>query len=125
MATANVCTQCGNISKPKLGVKGNGLIEIILWLFFIVPGIIYSIWRRSGQKNVCEKCKSDQVIPVDTPRAKKILEESGISQESYLEDIKKDEIEKQRVAGRDSKIAWTILVVVIVFTFIGLLAASS
>ena len=121
MATASVCTQCGNISQPKLGVKGNGLIEIILWLFFIVPGIIYSIWRRSGQKNVCVKCKSDQVIPIDTPRAKKILEESGVSQEAYLEDIKKDEDEKKRVTARDSKVMWIILITVVVLTFIGLL----
>ncbi len=114
MATTYVCTQCGNINTPKLGAKGNGLIEIILWLFFLVPGLIYSIWRRSGQKNVCSKCKSDQVIPVDAPRAKKILEEIGVSQEPYLEEIKKGEVEKKRLADRESKIMWWILIAFII-----------
>lgn len=57
------CNSCGHkTSEPKM--KGNGWIEIILWLCYILPGLIYSIWRRSGIKNICHKCGKDTLIPV-------------------------------------------------------------
>lgn len=124
MATPFICTQCGNIDKQKLGVKGSGLIEILLWLFVFPIGIIYSLWRRSGRKNVCSKCKSDQVIPVDSPRAKKILEETGTSQEAYFEDVKAQEVAKQEKVQKESKMMWIILIVVMVVTFLSLLAST-
>ena len=47
---------------PEVGARGNGWIELVLYLFALVPGIIYSIWRRSGDKRVCPKCRSSSVI---------------------------------------------------------------
>jgi hypothetical protein len=44
-------------------MKGNGWIELILWLCYIVPGLIYSIWRRSGEPSVCPTCKSETLKP--------------------------------------------------------------
>ena len=113
MATPSICTQCGNINKQKLGVKGSGLIELLLWLFVFPIGIIYSIWRRSGRKNICTVCKSDQVIPMDSPRAKKILEDSGSSQEAYEEEAKKQEAIKQEKLKKESKQVWIVLAILI------------
>ncbi|MDD2839021.1 MAG: YqaE/Pmp3 family membrane protein [Sulfuricurvum sp.] len=56
------CTSCKNFTSIALK-KGNGWIELILYLFYLIPGIIYSIWRRSGEPNVCPICKSDTLIP--------------------------------------------------------------
>ena len=41
-----LCFKCGTKSKPKIYTKGNIDIEIVLWLFLIIPGWIYSIWRH-------------------------------------------------------------------------------
>ncbi|MEI6480302.1 MAG: hypothetical protein WCO12_02155 [bacterium] len=79
-----VCTQCGYVGKPKGAIKGNGFIEIILWLFLIIPGVIYSIWRSSSRYKICPKCKSSNLIPTDSPRAKTIMAESTITAEEVI-----------------------------------------
>lgn len=59
------CTACHSYStfaKPK----GNKWIELVLYLFYIIPGIIYSIWRRSGNTKVCPKCGSNSIITSDS-----------------------------------------------------------
>ena len=56
------CNSCSNYSATARK-KGSGWIELVLYLFYIVPGIIYSIWRRSGPPNVCPTCKSATLIP--------------------------------------------------------------
>lgn len=50
------CNPCGSrFNEPKM--RGNGWIELILYVFaFIVGGVIYSIWRRSGQNKECPQC---------------------------------------------------------------------
>lgn len=68
------CTTCGATSTGNLDNKGSLLIEIVLWLCFLIPGLIYSIWRRSGRKNACEQCGATTLIPPDSPVAKKMRE---------------------------------------------------
>lgn len=51
------CPSCGHISKPILRQPGSGNVEIVLWLLFLVPGMIYTGWRSSAEKlKVCPKC---------------------------------------------------------------------
>lgn len=78
-----VCTQCGYVGKPKGAIKGNGAIELILWLF-ILPGLIYSIWRSSSRHKVCPQCKSPTLIPINSPRAKKVMLENGMTDQEIL-----------------------------------------
>jgi len=74
MAKEWVCTSCGYKGKQKQQVKGSCLIELVLWLTFIVPGIIYTLWRlTSGKVQVCPKCGAQGMIPADSPMAQKIL----------------------------------------------------
>lgn len=68
MAREIVCTECGYIGKAKKVMKGSIFIEIILWLTFIVPGLIYSFWRLSNNVETCPKCHRETVIPTDTPK---------------------------------------------------------
>jgi len=75
MANEMVCTNCGFKGKPKLMTKGSILIEIVLWLFFIVPGLIYSIWRHTSRFKGCPKCEAINMIPVDSPVAQRLLNE--------------------------------------------------
>ena len=53
------CPNCGYFGKKtKTIVKGSGCLEIFLWLFFIIPGIIYTIIRSlSVTKKVCPECE--------------------------------------------------------------------
>ena len=68
------CTACGSVFKtPKTVTRGSIIIEIILWLCFLVPGLIYSIWRMTTRYKACPNCKSLTVIPADSPIAKKAL----------------------------------------------------
>lgn len=82
-----ICTSCGHVGSPKTAVKGNLAIEIILWFFFIIPGLIYTIWRQGSYYKACPICKKDTLIPVETPNGKRLLEQSGRS----IEDFKAEE----------------------------------
>lgn len=70
-----ICTLCGYSGEVGQKNKGNGLIELILWFFFLVPGFIYSIWRRADKKSICPKCKGTVMIPIDTPKGQKLASE--------------------------------------------------
>ena len=70
-----VCATCHAVAKPKLHTKGSLLIELILWLLLIVPGLLYSLWRHNSRQKVCPECGSTELLPPQSPRAKKILAE--------------------------------------------------
>lgn len=74
MAQLSICTTCGNQGKPATRTKGNIFFEIILWLFFIIPGLLYSIWRLTTKEKVCPKCKNPTMIPLDSPQGQKLAE---------------------------------------------------
>ena len=67
------CPNCGSVAKPKRRTKGSFLIEFLLWLCFLVPGLIYSIWRLTTRAEVCGICGNPGVIPEDSPRAREAL----------------------------------------------------
>lgn len=71
-APSHVCPNCRSAIFPVERREGNGVVEVLLWLFFLVPGIIYSIWRASSRKIVCPICAAPNPIPVGTPAAEAI-----------------------------------------------------
>ena len=58
------CMNCKAYS-PFARNKGSGWIELILWLCYIVPGVIYSIWRRTGNNKLCPVCKQATLITAE------------------------------------------------------------
>lgn len=76
MAKQYVCTSCGFVGLPKRTAKGSLGIEIILWLCFLVPGLIYSMWRLASYHNACPECKNVSMIPADSPKGRKLVEEN-------------------------------------------------
>lgn len=68
-----VCTTCGYVGNPQRITKGSTLIELILWLCFLIPGLIYSLWRLSSKYDACPKCKGVSMIPVDSPIGQKTI----------------------------------------------------
>lgn len=60
------CKLCGFKGKTKTKTKGSFLIELILWIFFILPGVLYSLWRLTTREKVCSHCgHSTHLVPVD------------------------------------------------------------
>ena len=39
---------------------------------YIIPGLIYSIWRRSKKSTVCKACGSNNTVPLGTPAGKRL-----------------------------------------------------
>jgi hypothetical protein len=70
-----ICGNCGSMGKAKRAVKGSFWIELLLWLCFILPGLIYSIWRLTSRHSACQECGSSELVPVDSPRGKKLIAE--------------------------------------------------
>jgi len=68
-----ICTTCGFVGKPIRKLQGSGLVELLLWLFFLIPGLIYSAWRGSGGVNSCPSCGNRTMIPLDSPMGQKFL----------------------------------------------------
>lgn len=68
-----LCLRCHAVDTPKRDIRGSLLIEIVLWLCFILPGLIYSIWRTSSSNKVCRNCGSKEMIPIDSPRAREVI----------------------------------------------------
>jgi hypothetical protein len=57
------CPNCGHIGQPVLRTKGSFGLEICLWLLFIIPGLIYSIWRLTSKEKGCPDCGFAHLIP--------------------------------------------------------------
>ena len=70
------CPNCGTVAVPKRQMKGSFIIELLLWCFFLLPGLIYSIWRLATKCNACPACGFENVVPLDSPVARAALARS-------------------------------------------------
>ena len=68
-----ICPACGTRGEPAIRTRGHLLIEIILWLCIIVPGLIYSIWRASTRYGACPACGQAGMIQVKSPRGQLLV----------------------------------------------------
>lgn len=71
-----ICKSCHYTGRPKLFVPGSAIAEIILWLFMVLPGVLYTIWRRSSTKWVCPDCGSADIFLMSSRIGKRLIEES-------------------------------------------------
>lgn len=70
----SICPNCGSVTSPETKYRGNFAIELILWLCFLIPGLIYTIWRATSKYSACPACGHTGMIPLNTPNGK-LLEE--------------------------------------------------
>lgn len=61
------CLTCGHEGRSAKVTRGSFLIEVVLWLCFIVPGLIYSLWRLSTRHEVCGNCGAATIVPPGSP----------------------------------------------------------
>jgi|SRR5581483_1170825 len=71
--STHICTMCGQIGRPVSRVKGSFLVELILWLLFIIPGLVYSLWRLTSRYQACPRCGQPAMIPLNTPEGQRRL----------------------------------------------------
>jgi hypothetical protein len=78
MNVDKICSDCGSVGKTVTRYSGSFFVEIILWLCFLAPGIIYSIWRLTTKRKVCRVC-GGSMIPLNTPKGKMLSVQYGMS----------------------------------------------
>ena len=76
-----ICKECGYAGPMKMVTEGSFMIEVILWLCFLSPGLIYSLWRSSTKRRRCPECKSPSLVPTDSPVGSKLFAEQYPSDE--------------------------------------------
>ncbi|MDH5762415.1 MAG: hypothetical protein OEZ51_05490 [Nitrospinota bacterium] len=64
-----VCMECGCQRDPIDAKRGLLVIEIFMWLLYILPGVIYSIWRRVRKQQICPNCRNPSVVLTSSSRA--------------------------------------------------------
>jgi ribosomal protein S27AE len=70
-----ICTTCGaQTDAPQAKTKGSFVIEVVLWLALIIPGLLYSLWRQSTRQKVCPACGNATLILANTPDGRKHVE---------------------------------------------------
>lgn len=61
------CTTCSaQTDAPQSITKGSFVIEVVLWLALIIPGLLYSLWRQSTRRTVCPACGKATLVVAKT-----------------------------------------------------------
>lgn len=68
-----ICRNCGRVTEPERPLRGSTWITLILLCFYVIPGIIYMIWRRTGVQDTCAICKSTNVTPENSPEGRRMV----------------------------------------------------
>ena len=56
-----ICANCGYAGDSVSVAKGSFGVELVLWLCFFIPGLIYSLWRLGSKYPACPKCGAPQI----------------------------------------------------------------
>jgi len=107
-----ICTSCGTMNSAVKRYSGSILIEIVLWLFFIIPGLVYSLHRITTGRVVCRKC-GGQVVPATSPVGRRLCMQYHGRVPSFS-DV---------VCSIAAKFVWAVLKIGLVLTIIGIAIA--
>jgi hypothetical protein len=79
---ASICTQCGYEGRAKKTLRGSRGMEIFIWTMLLIPGPLYSVWRRVGLKRRCPNCGKVAMVSPRSHEGKLALQrlelESGV-----------------------------------------------
>ena len=70
-----ICTYCGFKGRQIIVTQGSAIVELMLWLCFIIPGLIYSSWRLSSRERLCPGCQNNTMILLSTHLGQKLQKE--------------------------------------------------
>ena len=71
------CTKCGTVGRPRRITRGYFRIEVMRWFLFLIPGLIYSLWRLASRYDGCPACGEPKMIPVNSPIARAAVVGTG------------------------------------------------
>ena len=74
--TGVVCRSCGRYAAiPGKRMPGNLALEVLLWFFYLIPGVIYTMWRRQDSNAVryCTECDSQDLLPIFSPEGQLVF----------------------------------------------------
>jgi hypothetical protein len=69
----HVCLNCESAMRPKTTNNFNIFIAFVLFLFFIIPCLIYIVWGMMAGAKCCSVCGSNNIVPITSLKALKIL----------------------------------------------------
>lgn len=61
-----ICKKCHFIGHGQVIDRGNRIMSFVMWGIFLIPGPIYSLWRYLSKYLVCPKCKSHDLISLES-----------------------------------------------------------
>lgn len=73
MAQPMFCPTCGTVAPPRRFTRGSFGVEVLCWLLFLLPGLLYSLWRLSSRYDGCSACGAPGLIPLSSPRAQQAM----------------------------------------------------
>ncbi|MGA7447851.1 MAG: hypothetical protein WBQ43_02785 [Terriglobales bacterium] len=74
MKTAKDTCECVYYVQGISDMRGSFAAELFFWVLLIIPGILYSIYRRTGGAPRCPKCgRPIERAPYKTPLLTKIF----------------------------------------------------
>jgi hypothetical protein len=92
MAKEHICIPCGHIGYPSSISNGSFIGELAVYILLIVVssftswwlmviGLIYSLMRTFSRKKACSLCKSEQIIPTDSPNGIELLNKKSANKD--------------------------------------------
>jgi len=116
-----VCKNCGFTGSPDTALPGSGWIELILWCCYLVPGLIYSIWRRKSRHNECPACDSKDIILAGSPMGRKLIADIQGGDNNFSEQIvlqkrreKQEKIDTRRKNDKLTLLAFVTIPLILV-----------
>jgi len=67
------CNRCGSVAAPKQVVRRIGVLEVLGYFFWIVPGLIMTLRRHRQGRATCQVCGNGDLIPATAPLAREQL----------------------------------------------------
>lgn len=69
-----LCTDCHVTEHPATVLDGSDRLEMLAWLFLVIPGWLYCAWRHASRSKVCGVCGGGSLVR-EARRAAERLEE--------------------------------------------------
>jgi hypothetical protein len=57
-----MCTECFRTAEAGTVLEGSDIVEMIAWVCFGVPGLLYCWWRHALRIKVCPVCGSSELV---------------------------------------------------------------
>ncbi len=59
--------------RPVSITPGSFRVEVLLWICFLIPGLIYALWRIASHYQGCPVCGASNPIPLESPAGRSLL----------------------------------------------------